>query len=220
MPARARSTRCKEGLLQRNRRRRSGLRRTYLQWHLAIGLSAMVVLRFSTSRGLAVSCVDQIRGRRARHRRTNDRGRSDACAVQLRVSEAALASRRQGGAVRVQCPPTVDLSGAKHAICTERWHGSSIGLDMHIDPVRGVSSVPLDAILDWDTLERTARETIDSSLRASGRVPDASVRCDRTILVATPPAVFYCAIVADGKSHKAQVTLKDGLGNVQFTTVP
>jgi hypothetical protein len=139
---------------------------------------------------------------------------------QLRVSEAALASRRQGGAVRVQCPPTVDLSGAKHAICTERWHGSSIRLDMHVDPVRGVSSVPLDAILDWDTLERTARETIDSSLRASGRAPDASVRCGRTVLVATPPAVFYCAIVADGNSYKAQVTLKDGLGNVQFTIVP
>jgi hypothetical protein len=139
---------------------------------------------------------------------------------QQQANEAALAARHQAGSISVQCPPTVDLSGSKHAICTYRFHGSSIRLDVHIDPVRGVSSVPLDAILDWDKLERTARETIDSDLRANGRTPDASVRCDRTVLVATPPAVFYCSIVAGGKSYKAQVTLKDGLGNVQFTIVP
>jgi hypothetical protein len=139
---------------------------------------------------------------------------------QQQVNEAALAARHQGGNISVQCPPTVDLSGSKHAICTYRWHASSIRLDVHIDKVRGISSVPLDAILDWDKLERTARESIDSSLRANGRTPDAWVRCDRTELVATPPAVFYCSIVADGKSYKAQVTLKDGLGNVQFTIVP
>ncbi|MEO7201792.1 MAG: hypothetical protein ABI431_03690 [Candidatus Tumulicola sp.] len=135
---------------------------------------------------------------------------------QQQANEAALAARHQGRPISVQCPPTVDLSGLKHAICTHRLHGSSIRLDVHIDPVRGVSSVPLDAILDWDKLERTARESIDSSLRANGRAPDASVRCDRTVLVATPPAVFYCSIVAGGKSYKAQVTLKDGLGNVQI----
>ncbi len=139
---------------------------------------------------------------------------------QQQVNEAALAARHQGGPISVQCPPTVNLSGSKHAICTYRLHGSSIRLDVHIDNVRGISSVPLDAIIDWDKLERTARESIDSSLRANGQAPDASVRCDRRALVATPPAVFYCGIVAGGKSYRAQVTLKDGLGNVQFTIVP
>ncbi|MFY9719787.1 MAG: hypothetical protein WAK16_09080 [Candidatus Cybelea sp.] len=119
-------------------------------------------------------------------------------------------------AVQVHCPSSLDVTGAKHAICIVSIQGHDVRREVLIDAVKGVDSRTLDVPVDLATVQRETQDDLNRRLLQGGLQADGVVRCNAGLLVVTPPSTFYCDAFGGGKPYKVEVRVEDTTGTVNW----
>ncbi len=118
----------------------------------------------------------------------------------------------------VTCPPQVDLSGSKRAVCIVGIKDKHLALRMSvwIDDASGLRELPLDAVIDKRHVAQSAQADWNQRLRLLGLRPDTTVDCGEGVVVVPVGGSFACRTTAGGKTYKLIVTAKDANGTVSW----
>lgn len=128
----------------------------------------------------------------------------------------ATAANNQHPAVQVRCPSSVDVTGAKHALCIVSIQGHDVRREIFVDPVKGVDSRTLDVPVDLATVQHETQDDRNRRLQQSGLKADGVVHCNAGLLVVTPPSTFYCDAFGGGKPYKVEVRVADTTGMLNW----
>lgn len=128
---------------------------------------------------------------------------------------ASLAANTQSD-VQVHCPTSVDVTGAKHAICIVSIQGHDLRREIFIDPVKGVDTRTLDVPVDLAVVQRETRDDLNRRLQQGGLQADGVVHCKSELMVVTPPSTFYCDAFGGGTPYTVEVRVLDTTGTVQW----
>jgi hypothetical protein len=136
--------------------------------------------------------------------------------IQQLLQEGVAATNEPQPLMQDRCPPTVDLSGANHAICIVTMEGQDIRREVFIDPVKGIDTRTLDVPVDLSMVQHAIQNDLNQKLERAGHAVDGVVSCKPGLLVVTPPATFSCSATAGGKAYKVEVNVIDTKGTANW----
>jgi hypothetical protein len=117
-----------------------------------------------------------------------------------------------------RCPSSMDLTKSNRGVCVVPIPGLSSPqrIAVWIDDALGICTRPLDAIVDRERVQNLAQADLNRRLRDNGDVADATVKCERGLVVIPWPSTFDCKATAGGKRYKLVVLVQDFKGTVSW----
>jgi hypothetical protein len=122
----------------------------------------------------------------------------------------------------VRCPGSMDLTDSKRGVCIVSIPGTSAAqrIGVWIDDAVGLRTLPIDAVIDRQHVQDLAQSDLNRRLRDNGDMPDATVECEKGLLVVKWPNTFSCKATVGGKRYKLVVLVQDFKGTVSWRGIP
>ncbi|HTA40456.1 MAG TPA: DUF4333 domain-containing protein [Candidatus Acidoferrales bacterium] len=139
--------------------------------------------------------------------------------IQHILEAAVLMSGGSQTPIVVQCPPSLDVTGSNRAICIVTFRGKDVRREVFVDPIKGVDTRSLDAVINLHEVGMTIAGQMDERLKDGGKTPDAVLRCGTGLLVVAPKGTFQCDGTANGRPFRIEVTVTDVKGAFEYKVV-
>jgi hypothetical protein len=122
----------------------------------------------------------------------------------------------------VRCPTSLDLTGGKRGVCSVSIPAltSTQRIAVWIEDAVGLRMRPIDAVIDRQRVQGLAQADLNRRLRDNGDVADASVKCEKGLIVIRWPGTFNCKALVGGNRYKLVVLVQDFKGTVSWRGIP
>jgi Domain of unknown function (DUF4333) len=119
----------------------------------------------------------------------------------------------------VRCPQSLDVTGSNHVTCIVTVRDKDVRREVFVDPIKGVDTRSLDAVVDLHEVGMTIADQMDQRLKDGGKTPDAVLRCGTGLLVVAPKGTFRCDGTVNGRPLRIEVTVTDVTGAFEYQAV-
>lgn len=135
------------------------------------------------------------------------------------VSTEGLRGASRSDFGKARCPASVDLTGAKNAICLVSIDRNDLRYKVWIDD-EGFEVSVLDAAMSKPDMEQFVINAIKQQLPADQSAMPISVNCgDSNVIVAPAPGSFSCSVRIGSAKGKAHVVVENNNGTIHLDGV-